>query len=241
MAAIRARGHLVAGVDQNTKLLAFLDPGDAQLHGLEIDILRQVAKAIFGDPNAVEFRAITTAQRLDVVREGTVDIVADAVTVTCERRRKVDFSSVYFDAHQGVLVPSSSPARSIADLAGQRVCATRASTSIENVARYPRLIPYPVAQRTDCLVALQQGGAEAIASDDAILRGFQAQDPYTKILVDPAAPAPYGMAISKAHPDLVRFVNGVLARIRTDGTWRQIYARWFGSPAPAPPVARYAR
>jgi polar amino acid transport system substrate-binding protein len=50
---------------------------------------------------------------------------------------------------------------------------------------------------------------------------------------------PYGLAISKRHPDFVRFVNAVLAKMRANGRWAASYARWIGAPVPAPPHARY--
>jgi len=239
-ATIARHRRLIAGVDQNTLLLAYRNPRDTHFKGFEIDILHEVARAIFGDPSAIDFRAITTARRARVLQDGSVDIVADAYTITCERAKLVDFSTPYFAAKQGILVPSNSPVHSIGALRGQRVCATTGSTSIENVRRHPGLIAYPVAQRTDCLVALQEGKVNAIASDDAILRGLAAQDPYTRVETNPRSPAPYGIAVSRAHPDFVRFVNGVLAHIRADGTWRRIYLKWFGAPAPPPPAAHYA-
>jgi polar amino acid transport system substrate-binding protein len=242
MARIAHRHYLIAGVDQNTLLFAYFNPLDQRLEGFEIDLLRQVAKAIFGDPNAIQFRAITTAQRIPAVQAGTVDIVADAITMTCARRLQVDFSSVYYDAGQRILVPLSSPVRSVRDLTGQRVCATISSTSLDNIKRLaPRAIPVPVAQRTDCLVALQQGQADAISTDDAILLGFTAQDPYTKVVGPSFSDQPYGMAISRAHPEFVRFVNAVLDRMRASGTWRAIYNQWLGrfAPTPAPPRPHY--
>jgi polar amino acid transport system substrate-binding protein len=205
-------------------------------------MLRELARAIFGDPNRIVFKAVTTAQRLSAVQTGSVDVVADAVTITCERKREVDFSSVYFDASQRVLVLKNSHARNVHDLGGRRVCATTGSTSLYNItASRPKVIPYPVAQRTDCLVALQQGAVDAISSDDAILLGFAAQDPNLMLIGPGFSPQPYGMAINKAHPDFVRFVNGVLARMRSDGTWRQIYHRWLGpfASTPAPPPLDY--
>ncbi len=242
MARIQARHYLIAGVDQNTLLFSYFNPLDQRLEGFEIDLLRQLARAIFGDPNAIQFRAITTAQRIPAVQGGTVDIVADAVTITCARRLLVDFSSVYYDAGQRILVPLSSPVQSVRDLAGQRVCATISSTSLDNIKRLaPRAIVVPVKQRTDCLVALQQGQADAISTDDAILLGFTAQDPYTRVVGPSFSDQPYGMAISQAHPEFVRFVNAVLDRIRADGTWRAIYSRWLGrfSRTPAPPKPHY--
>jgi polar amino acid transport system substrate-binding protein len=90
-------------------------------------------------------------------------------------------------------------------------------------------------------VALQQGNVAAIASDDAILYGFAAQDPYTKLVGPRFTDEPYGMAIAKSHPDFVRFVNAVLAQMRADGTWRADYRKWLGrvAPTPAPPTAHY--
>jgi polar amino acid transport system substrate-binding protein len=243
MARIARRGYLIAGVDQNTLLLSYFNPVDGQIEGFEIDMLRQIAQAIFGNPNAIRFKAVTTAQRISAVRSGRVDVVADAMTITCDRRRQVDFSTVYFDAAQRILVPSDSGARSGVDLSGHRVCATAGSTSLAQLERtYPRTVAYRVPQRTDCLVALQLGRVDAITSDDSILLGFQAQDPYTKVIGPRFAPEPYGLAIAQTHPDFVRFVNGVLARMRTDGRWRAMYERWLGrvSPSiPTPPSAEY--
>ena len=101
----RAQGKLVAGVDQNTLLLAYRNPASRDLEGFEIDMLRELSRAIFGRPDKVDFTALTTAQRLPSVRARTVDVVADAVSITCYRRTLTDFSSVYYAASQSVLVP----------------------------------------------------------------------------------------------------------------------------------------
>jgi polar amino acid transport system substrate-binding protein len=240
MAQIQHRGYLIAGVDQNTLLLSYLNPRSGQPSGFEIDLLRQLAKAILGNPSAIRFRAVTTAERAPAVQQGRVDVVADAFTITCERKQEVAFSTVYYDAGQRLLVPLNSPIHSIADLAGHRVCATKGSTSLATLVTVaPRAIPYEVAQRTDCLVALQQDQVDAITSDDSILLGFKAQDPTTKIVGARMADEPYGIGISKAHSDFVRFVNGVLAQVRTDGTWASLYRKWLGSPTPAPPQPSY--
>jgi polar amino acid transport system substrate-binding protein len=238
MARIKRRGYLLAGVAQDTLQFAYFNPLTGQVQGFEIDMLRQLARAIFGNPNDIHFKAITTDERVPFVQQGRVDVVADAMTITCERRSQVGFSTVYYDAAQRILVPShASPPPGFA---GEHVCVTKGSTSLTTLQHaLPRAIPHLVAQRTDCLVLLQEGRVDAITSDDTILRGFQAQDPYTKITGPDLAAEPYGMAVSKAHPDFVRFVNGALAAMRSDGRWRAIYAKWLGRPTPAPPSAQY--
>ena len=63
MARIQRRGRLIAGVDQNTLLFAYFNTGDAAIEGFEVDLLHELSRAIFGNPNRIQFKAITTAQR----------------------------------------------------------------------------------------------------------------------------------------------------------------------------------
>ena len=134
MAKIRARGYLIAGVDQSTYHFGFLNPLNGQIEGFDIDMIRAVAKAIFGNPDKVEYKAISDAQRIPDVTSGAVDIVAHTMTITCARLQQVDFSSVYFDAAQRVLVLKNSTANSLAALRGQKVCATTGSDSLADIA-----------------------------------------------------------------------------------------------------------
>jgi polar amino acid transport system substrate-binding protein len=238
MAKIRARGYLIAGVDQSTYHFGYLNPLDGQIEGFDIDMIHAVAKAIFGNPDKVEFKAITDDQRIPDIQNGSVDIVAHTMTITCARLQQVDFSSVYFDAAQRVLVLDSSPATSLADLKGQKVCATAGSDSL-TVIEAAKAIPVSVPYWTDCLVQLQQYQVAAISTDDSILDGLAAQDPFTKLIGPRLTDEPYGLAISKQHPDFVAFVNSVLQQLRTDGQWAASYAHWVGTPVPAPPPAQY--
>jgi len=240
MAKIRARGYLIAGVDQSTFHFGYLNPLGGKIEGFDIDMVHAVAAAIFGNPGKVEFKAISDAQRIPKVQSGAVDIVAHTMTINCARLQQVDFSTVYYDAGQRVLVQSNSPVKSIADLGGKKVCATTGSTSIANIKAAPsHPIPVAVPYWTDCLVLLQQGDVAAISTDDSILAGLAAQDPWTRIVGPRFSNEAYGLAISRQHPDFVRFVNAVLQRMRTDGQWAASYAHWVGTPVPAPPPAHY--
>jgi polar amino acid transport system substrate-binding protein len=243
MAAIQHRGYLRAGVNAALLDFGYLNPATGQIEGFEIDLVRELARAIFGNPNAYRLVALTVKQRLPSVQQGTVDVVVDAVTITCSRKKLVDFSTEYYDAQQRVLVPSSSKATDITAFHNQPVCASAGSTPIVVMQALPAP-PKPVGmpQAIDCLVALQQGTVRAISTDDSILLGFKAQDPNTKIIGPSLARVPYGMAINQAHPEFVRFVNGFLAQIRANGTWRRLYDRWLGHAGSNPtlPAAQYA-
>jgi polar amino acid transport system substrate-binding protein len=242
MAKIRQRGYLIAGVDQSTYHFGYLNPLDGQIEGFDIDMIRAVAQAIFGNPDKVQYKAISDDQRIPDILNKSVDIVAHTMTITCDRLRQVDFSSVYFDAHQRVLIPDNSTADGgLADLGGKNVCATKGSDSVNTITDFPshpRVVQ--VQFWTDCLVLLQQDQVAAVSTDDAILYGLAAQDPFTKVVGPELTDEPYGLAISKQHPEFVRFVNAVLAKERSNGAWEASYHRWVGPQGAAPPPARYA-
>jgi polar amino acid transport system substrate-binding protein len=244
MAKIKARGYLLAGVDQNTYQWGYRDPRTGELDGFDIDMVRMVAAAIFGsDVNHVHFVVVPNEDRAAAVQNGTVDIVAETMTVNCQRRKQVSFSAVYFVARQLVLVPAGSPITSDAALAGRRVCAVAGSTSLTNLAKLPVNPPVErvsVVNETDCLVLLQQGQIDAISTDDTILNGMAAQDPTLQLVGRPLSAEPYGMAINLHHPEFTAFVNGVLAQERSKA-WGQTYAKWLPTTqgVPAMPTPSY--
>jgi polar amino acid transport system substrate-binding protein len=247
MATIRARGYLIAGVDQSTYHFGYLNPLDGKIEGFDIDMIQAVAKAIFGNPDKVEYKAISDAQRIPAITSGSVDLVAHTMTITCDRLKQVDFSSVYFDAHQRVLVPDapagSKATEGLAGLAGQKVCATEGSDSVNTIENYPvhpKITAVQVPFWTDCLVKLQQDQVAAVSTDDAILYGLQAQDPFTKVVGPNLEDEPYGLAMSKQHPDFVRFVNAVLASEESGGAWEKSYQHWVSPVYQKPPTPEYA-
>ncbi|SDJ22841.1 amino acid ABC transporter substrate-binding protein, PAAT family [Lentzea albidocapillata subsp. violacea] len=240
MATIAQRGRLIAGVDQNSYLMGFRNSFTGEIEGFDVDVARQIAKAIFGDEKKVQFRVVTAAERIPMLQSGAVDVVVRTMTITCERLRDVDFSQVYYQAGQRVLVRRNSGIAGVEGLADKRVCVASGSTSLGNVVNRAKTT-VSVPNWTDCLVMLQQGQTDAISTDDTILAGLAAQDPYTEVVGARFTDESYGVGVPKGQEDLVRFVNGVLERMRADGTWSAIYGRWLTplGPAPTPPVARY--
>ena len=155
MAAIAERGRLIAGVDQGKYLAGYRDPQTGQLVGADIDIVHSIAKAILGDPGAVQFVVLDIADRAKAVQSGRVDLVVDTFTVSCVRQRSVEFSSAYMTASQRLLVPVGDGVREVEDLAGQRVCTSLGSTT-EGVLRGLPLRLDVVSLRgiPDCVVEL---------------------------------------------------------------------------------------
>lgn len=242
MAAIAQRGRLVAGVDQGKYLVGYRNPLNGELEGSDIDVVRQIAAAILGDPNQVQFVVLPIADRARAVERKQVDLVVNNFTVTCERQRTVEFSTAYLTASQRVLVPAGSGIVEIEDLAGRPICTSRGSTTERVLAALPiGLDVVTLPGIPDCVVEMQQGRVPAVSSDDVILAGLAAQDPQTEVVGRALADASYAVGMSPDAPDLVRFVNAVLERGREDGSLAASNRRWLGvlDPVPEPPPARY--
>jgi polar amino acid transport system substrate-binding protein len=240
VADIRARGRLIIGLDIGSNLFSFRDPITGEITG--VDIAGEIARDIFGAPSHVEYRILSSAERVTALQNSQVDVVVKTMTITCERRKKVNFSTVYLDASQRILAPRDSTITKAADLSGKRVCVARGTTSlsrIREIAPPPTIVS--VVNWADCLVAMQQREIDAVSTDDSILAGLVAEDPYLHIVGPNLATQPYGVGINLENTGLVRFVNGTLERIRRDGTWNTLYRKWLTvlGPAPAPPAPRY--
>jgi polar amino acid transport system substrate-binding protein len=242
MAAIAERGRLIVGVDQNTYFFGSRNPASGQPEGFDIDLAREIARHIFGDPNRIQFRVVDATQRESFLQSGLVDLVVRTYTITCGRKQSVDFSTVYYYAHQKILAAKGSGIDSAAALSGKRVCAVSGTTSLSRLfALDPRPTLLGVSTWTDCLLLLQQGQVDAISTDDVVLHGLARQDPTVEVVGPDMSVEPYGVGVKKENSDLVRFVNGVLEQMRDDGTWERLYDAHLRSlgPSPGPPRARY--
>lgn len=221
------KGRLVVGVSGDTYQLGFTDPADGKLKGFDIDFARAVAEAL---GVTLDLRVISAAQRIELLENGEIDMVARNMTVNCARWEQVAFSAVYYNATQKVLVRTDDAARykGPQSLAGKRVCAPRSTTSVANIKEIePDVQAVEADNHTGCLIKFQNGEVDAITGDDTVLAGLAAQDPYavvpeqTKIKDEP-----YGLAVNKDDVALARFINSVLDEMRRNGDWQKAYNTW---------------
>jgi polar amino acid transport system substrate-binding protein len=233
VANIKAKGRLVAGVSADTLLFGFRNPLSGRLEGLDVDLIREVAKKIFGVDDAqvdakIEFRVIPYSARLPLLESGAIDIVAHTMTINCDRWKRINFSTQYYSAGQRLLVRGDSNATELANLPKDtRVCVPEKSTSEETVDANAVLKANKVSRSdiTECLVAMQQGDADATLSDDAVLAGFVQQDPYLKIVGPAITQEPYGIGVSKKNVGFAQFVNSVLEDLRTNGGLKALFEK----------------
>ena len=243
MQEIRDRGSLIAGVSADTLLMGARNPFTGALEGFDVDMLRKVSTAIFGSPDHIQFRVITSADRVPLLESGEVDIVARTFSMTCARWESLAFSTEYYQAGQKVLVGADSTATGLDDLSGKKVCAPEATTTLTRLEDFPEIEAVSAVTHTACLVLFQQGKVDAITGDDTILAGFVAQDPYAKVVGEAISAEHYGLGIPADNVDMVAFVNRVIADSIADGSWNTSYQKWLGvlGDTPLVPVPNYGR
>ncbi|MCX2969945.1 MULTISPECIES: glutamate ABC transporter substrate-binding protein [Streptomyces] len=245
---IQRSGQLVVGVDQNSFLWGYRDPHTGALEGFDIDLVRAIARDLLGEDPSIVYRTIPTDQRVPALRDRGVDLVVRTMTVNCDRRADVAFSTAYFEAGQQVLAPRASDVTGYdASLAGRTVCTARGSTGQSALeADNPGARVVLVPNQLDCLVRLQLGEVDAVVTDSALAAGQAAQDPTVALVGEPFTTEYYGVAMNLADEDLVRRVNRVLDDFRSggaDSAWRASYERWLDDVMPgrdpSPPTPRY--
>ncbi|MFJ9035752.1 glutamate ABC transporter substrate-binding protein [Streptomyces sp. NPDC102406] len=254
--AIKDRGYVSVGVDQNSYRWGYRDPNNtdrsAELEGFDIDLAHEIAKEILGSPDKIRFKAIPTNQRIPAIQRGQVDMVVRTMTISCERLDDVDFSTAYFQTGQQVLAPKASKIDGFDDsLGGKRVCSAAGSTAEAALkqGRIDREIPADtdisttVPNQLDCLVRLQLGEVDAVVTDGALAASQAAQDPTVELKGEPFTKEFYGVAMKKGSDELVRRVNQVLEDYRRpDGGWQKSYDHWLKpalGPSEGPPAPKY--
>jgi polar amino acid transport system substrate-binding protein len=246
MAKIRKRGRLIAGVSADTYLLGSRNPLTGRIEGFDIDFVHQLAAAILGNPDRVQLRVITAADRLPVLQKDEVDVVVRNMTINCTRWESIAFSAEYYASGQKILVRKGSDITGLSTLAGHKVCAPTGTSSLDNLRRLaPKATAVEAPNHTSCMVKFQQGDVDAITGDDTVLAGLASQDPYAVVLKEkPFTSEPYGIGVNKDHVDLVRFINGVLEKMRGDGAWENSYRTWLAPTlgrSPGQPRPQYGR
>ena len=259
--AIKDRGVLKVGVDQNSYRWGYRDPNSAKgdLAGFDIDLVTAIAKDIFGSSysaDSIQFLAIPTNERIPAIQGKRVDMVVRTMTINCDRLKDVAFSAPYFVTGQQVLAPKESGITGYNDtLKGKRVCSASGSTANDHlVADRGHKIPAsvrildPVANQLDCLVELQLGEADAVVTDGALAASQAAQDPTVELKGAPFTTEYYGVAMNRSATDLVQRVNRILETYRTstgpDG-WHASYTKWLlptlheDSDSADPPIPHY--
>ncbi|WP_066316098.1 transporter substrate-binding domain-containing protein [Bacillus sp. FJAT-29814] len=225
---IKDKGKMVVGVKYDTRLFGLKNPSTGDVEGFDIDISKQLAKEILGDEKKIEFKEVTSKTRIPMLNNGDIDMIVATMTISEERKKEVDFSDVYFDAGQSLLVKKGSPIKGLEDLKkGTKVLAVKGSTSAINIReKAPDTTVLEFENYTEAFTALKSGQGDALTTDDSILYGMVDQDSNYTLVGGTFTEEPYGIAVKKGNKELVDAINDALKKLKDSGKYDEIKDKW---------------
>jgi polar amino acid transport system substrate-binding protein len=201
---------------------------DKQIVGFDIDIVNAIAKQ-----QHMKLRIVNTSftSIFASLNNGDVDFVISGVTINEKRKQSFDFSQPYFDARQLIAVPKNSTVKSLKDLDSKKVSVVSGSTADDVMSREvgktsPNIRRF---ESTPLIISeLASGGVDAAIGDNGVIAYRVSQNPGLKTVEDSNFPKEYyGIVVRKGDKALLDKINAGLAAIRADGTYNQIYKKWF--------------
>ena len=222
---------------------SYLD-ANAKPVGYALDLCLQIAESIRKKTSAkamkIAFVPVTSANRIQLVAEGKVDLECGSTTNNADRRTKVAFAIPHFITGARLLVRTDDPATRLEDLAGKTVVSTKGSTPLKALtqANRDRLLQLKVVEAPDhqkAVEMVEKGEADAFAMDDVLLFGLRAgrEKPESlKIIGKFMTTEALAIAMPKDDAELKKLVDDTLRQLIQSKQINAIYAKWFASPIP---------
>ena len=214
-----------------------------EIVGFDIDVVRAAAAKA-----GVEVKFVNTPWEgiFNTLQQGDRDMIVSAVTITDERKQTMDFSDPYFDAAQLIAVKESSMVAKFADLKKLKVGVQTGTTGDEAVTKLLGKASTNVKRFESTPLALKEleaGGVDAVVADNGVIAHYVANNPggkFKTVSDTEFVPEQYGIAFKKGNTELLGKMNQGLAAIKADGSYAEIYAKYFGAPPAAKAAASAA-
>jgi glutamate transport system substrate-binding protein len=245
---MKQRGKVVIGVKEDQPGLGLKDPTTGKYSGFDVEIARLVAAKLGFDPETkIEYKAIPSASREQAIVNGDIDYYVGTYSITDKRKELISFAGPYFIAGQDLLVRKDESAITGPEtLKGHKVCSVTGSTPIQRVRDQKLTEDANVVEfktYSECVTKLDQKEVDAVTTDDAILKGYAAQEPDKfKVVGKTFSTEKYGIGLAKNDQALRDKVNDILQAAIDGGDWKKIYDATLGksgSPATPPKLERY--
>jgi glutamate/aspartate transport system substrate-binding protein len=203
-------------------------------------IVDEVKKATGQSNLKVQTQSVTSANRIPLLMNGTIDIECGSTTNNSERQKQVAFAINYFYTGTRFLVKAGTAVSSLDDLKGKTVVSTTGTTNykiIRNLNEEKKLGIDLIGAKdhADSALLVQTGRAVAFGMDDILLYGLKASaaNPAEFAVVGEAIQVePYAIMLRKDDPAFKKLVDDTLAGLMKSGEFEKLYKKWFMSPIP---------
>ena len=227
---------LVVGSSATYRPFAYESPSK-EIVGYDVDMIKAISQKA-----GLQIKIVNTPWTgiFASLNNGDVDLIISGVTINDKRKQSYDFTTPYFEARQLIAVQTGSTVKSLKDLAGKKVGVVTGSTGDDMASREFGKTNTDIRRFESTPVVISElvnSGIDAAIGDNGVI-AFRVQEHKTlKTVSDTSFPKEYfGIVVKQGNKALLDKLNAGLAAVKADGSYAQIYKKWFQADAPALPA-----
>jgi glutamate/aspartate transport system substrate-binding protein len=241
---IKDTGTITLGFRDSSIPFSYLDDNQKPV-GFAMDICYKIVDAVKKelklDKLEVKLNPVTSATRIPLMANGTIDLECGSTTNNAEREKQVWFTNTHFLTASRYVFKKSSGLKSIDDLKGKTVVSTAGTTNIKqlteaNVAKSLGATIVPAKDHAEAFLMVETDRAVAFVMDDILLASLVAgsKSPSDYVISKDAfsTPEPYGIMLRKDDVPFKKVVDAATAALYTSGEGQKLYDKWFMSKVP---------
>jgi glutamate/aspartate transport system substrate-binding protein len=240
---IKERGSITLGHRDTSIPFSYYDDKQ-QVIGYAMDICYKVVDAIKAELKMpkidVKLNPVTSATRIPLMANGTIDLECGSTTNNLERQKQVAFATTHFVTANRFVSKKASNLKTVNDLKGKTVVSTSGTTNIKqaneiNVEKKLGMSIIAAKDHAESFLTVETGRAVAFFMDDILLYSLVANSKNPSewvISSDALSVEPYGIMMRKDDPGFKKTVNGAINSLYKSGEINKIYAKWFLRPVP---------
>jgi glutamate/aspartate transport system substrate-binding protein len=250
--AIAQEGTLKKIKDTNTITLGHRDASipfsyfdDKQMPvGYAMDLCGKIVDAVKAElkmPNLqVKLNPVTSATRIPLMANGTVDLECGSTTNNLERQKQVAFTITHFVTANRFVSKKAANLKNLDDLKGKTIVSTSGTTNIKQITELNGqknlgMTILPAKDHAESFLMVETGRAAAFFMDDILLYSLVANSKNPSewtISADALSVEPYGIMLRKDDPSFKKVVDDAMMKVYKSGEINTIYAKWFLQPVP---------
>jgi glutamate/aspartate transport system substrate-binding protein len=243
LAKIKSSGAITLGYRESSVPFSYYDDNQKVI-GYAMDLCYRIVDAVKGDLKLdkldVKLNPVTSATRIPLIANGTVDLECGSTTNNLEREKQVAFTITHFVTANTFVAKKSANLKVVDDLKGKTIVSTAGTTNIKqitqiNAERHLNLNIIAANDHAEAFLMVETGRAAAFVMDDILLYSLvatsKAPGDYA-ISSDALSVEPYGIMLRRDDPAFKKVVDAAMVAIYKSGAINAIYNKWFLSPIP---------
>jgi glutamate/aspartate transport system substrate-binding protein len=242
LAKVKSSGAITMGVRDSSGSLSYT-LGDGKYAGFHVEVCQRIVAAVekaAGRKLETKYVAVTSANRIPLVENGTVDIECGSTTNNATRQKQVSFLNTTYVEEVRIAVKANSGITAINQLNGKNVATTTGTTSVQTLRKHERATGVDFKEvfgkdHADSFLLLETGRADAFVMDGSILAGniANAKNPADfKIVGEVLSVEPIAIMVRKDDAALKKIGNDTIADMAKSGDLAKLWDKWFMQPIP---------